>query len=468
MKFDLILKNGEIVTPRETFRADIGVRNGKIATMGDLKGAQAAEEYDARDKYVFPGFIDEHVHSRDPGLTHKEDFAHSTLSAAAGGITTVLEMPNSVPPVSDIASFHSRAAILTPKAFVDFALWAMVLGDVNTKDLPALAEAGVAGFKFFWGYALNAKTMALVYNVTKNDDVVLPPDDGQIYDAFCTIAKIGRPVAIHAENSEIISRLAAREVASGSTDYAAFLRSRPSFTEAMTAQAGIAIAEAAGAHLHILHISAREVVDLVAFARARGQAVTGETCPSYLTLTDADFSRVGVGMKVYPPIREQAHQDRLWQGLQRGELQTVGSDHAPHLETEKVGTIWTAPAGACAVQSAVPVLLDSVAKGKLTLNQLAAVMSENPARIFGLYGKKGAIKPGADADFTVVDMEKTVTIRKEDTLSKNRINMHEGMTMQGAPVAAFVRGSQVMAGGKPLGQARGQLVRPVAQSQAKW
>lgn len=468
MQFDLVVRNGTVVTARESFRADVGVRDGRIAAVGDLRGAQSAETYDAAGKFVFPGFIDEHVHSRDPGLTQKEDFAHSTLAAAAGGITTVLEMPNSVPPVTDAASFRSRAEALQPKAFVDFALWGMMLGDVNREALPALAEAGVIGFKFFWGYALNPKTLALVYNFKKTDDVVLPPDEGQIYESFRTIAQTGKPVAVHAENSDIISRLAARESAGGANDYAAFLRSRPSFTEALTTQTAIAIAAAAGAHLHVLHVTAGDAVDLIAQARARGQAVTAETCPHYLTVTDEDFGRLGVHMKVYPPVRERQHQERLWLGVQRGELQAIGSDHAPHEEREKVGTIWQAPAGACAIQEMATVILDHASRGKLTLNQVAALLSENPARIWGLYGKKGAIQPGADADLTVVDMERRVTIRREDLLSKNKITMYDGMTFQGVPVAAFVRGSQVMDQGRPLGSPRGQLVKPVGPAQARW
>lgn len=468
MQFDLILENGNIVSPQETTRADIGVRGGKIVAIGDLRGAQAAETYNAMGRYVFPGFIDEHVHSRDPGQPHKEDFNHSTRAAAAGGITTLIEMPNTVPAISNAEAFHARAAHLAPKAFVDFAQWGLVLGDPNTKDLAGLAEAGVVGFKLFWGYALHPKTFALMYDYRPGDDVLPPPDHGQIYDAFCEIAKTGMAVAIHAEDSAIINRLSARERASGGNDYAAILRSRPPFTEQLTTQIGIIIAGAAGAHLHVLHISAAEAADAVAAARARGQAVTGETCPHYLALTDRDYERLGIGLKCFPLVREQKHQDRLWEAIRRGEIQTLGSDHAPHTEEEKKGDIWKAPAGGSGIQTMVAQLLDSASKGRLSLGQVAGLLSENPARIFGLYGQKGVIKPGADADFTVVDMDRTWTVRREEMESKNKSTYLEGETLQGVPVAAFLRGAQIMADGKPVGEARGQLVKPTGKAQSRW
>ncbi|MBX6394152.1 MAG: allantoinase AllB [Alicyclobacillaceae bacterium] len=461
MLYDLILRGGQIVTPEKTFVGDIGVRDGKIAAVGDLKGSPAGRVYDARGKYVLPGLIDEHVHSRDPGLTHKEDFFHATMAAAAGGITTVLEMPNCIPPVIDAESFYSRVQELSPKAFVDFGLYGMVLGDENAEALPALADAGVVGFKLFWGYALDLRTKALVYDASVRDGLLPPPDEGQIYEAFRIIGRLGRAVAVHAENREIILRLTERERSAGGRDYQSFLRSRPAVNEAVTTRAGITLARAAGVHLHILHITSADGVEAVAEARRKGWAVTGETCPHYLTLTDEDFVSAGVRMKILPPIRERAHQDRLWEAVRTGELQAIGSDHSPHTEEEKNGDIWSVPAGFCGVQTMVPLMLDAVSQGRITLNQLVRLMAENPARIWGLYGLKGVIRPGADADFTVVDMDKTWVLRGESLYSKSKVQPYEGRTGRGAPVASFVRGVQVMEDGRPLGAPAGRLVRPV-------
>lgn len=468
MRFDLIIRNGQVVDSRDVYKADVAVHQGRIALVGDLRGWQATEEYDASGKYVFPGFIDEHVHSRDPGLTHKEDFAHSTRSAAAGGITTVIEMPNSVPPVRDVASFHARAEHLAPQAFVDFALWGVVLGDLNREDLAPMAAAGVVGFKLFWGYALDPRTFALVYNFQPGDDVIFPPDEGEIFEAFRAIAKTGKPVAIHAENSAVISRLARAEIAAGGKDYASFLRSRPPFTEAHTTRSGIQLAKAAGVHLHVLHVTAAEAMDEIAAARAAGQAVTAETCPHYLTLTDEDYERLGIAMKVYPPIRERRHQERLWQAVRSGDLQALGSDHAPHAVEEKVGDLWTAPAGGSTIQDMPTVMLNHVSEGRLTLNDVAALLAENPARIWGLYPRKGAVLPGADADLTIVDMDREVTLTSERLVSKSKMSMYAGMRCQGTPVATFVRGRLVMREGELLGDPQGQLVKPVSDPQWRW
>ncbi|HEX7022061.1 MAG TPA: allantoinase AllB [Trueperaceae bacterium] len=462
MDFDLIIRRGQIISPTGSFEADIGVTSGKIAAIGELGKADSERVYDADGKLVFPGFIDEHVHSRDPGHTHKEDFAHSTRAAAAGGVTTIVEMPNSIPPVTDEASFRSRVDGLLKQAFVDFGLWGMVLGDANSKDLPLLAQAGVVGFKLFWGYALDRQTLALAYNPKPGQDVLPPPDDGQIFEAFAAIGKTGRPVAIHAENAEIINRFTDRERRTGG-GYASLLRSRPPFTEALTVEAGIRIAEAAGVHLHILHVSSAEAIECVSTARKQGRHVTAETCPHYLVLSDEDFDRLGSRLKIFPPVREARHQAALWSAIQNGDIQVIGSDHAPHTPEEKSQDLWSAPAGASTVQATVPLMLDAVNEGKLSPNQLCALLAENPAKLLGLYPRKGAITPGADADIVIVDMERAMTIRTEDMLSKSRVNPYDGMAVTGAPIASFLRGEQLMEGGKLLtpDSPSGTLVKPV-------
>lgn len=463
MNFDLILRQGTVVTSSDRYQADIGVAGGRIIAIGELSAAVADSVYDASGKIVFPGFIDEHVHSRDPGLTHKEDFAHSSRAAAGGGITTVVEMPNTVPPVSDPTSFREVSEKLSQQAFVDFAMWALVLGDENLAEIGGLAEAGAVGFKLFWGYALDRETRALVYHPMPNQEVIPPPDDGQIFAAFQEIAKTGRPVAIHAENADVISLLSERERNSGAGSYASLLRSRPPFTEAMTVDTGIRLAEAAGVHLHVLHVSSAEATERVAMARAQGLRVSAESCPHYLVLTDEDFERLGTLMKIYPPVREEHHQNRLWEALRAGDIQTLGSDHAPHTEEEKAGELWAAPAGASSVQATVPLMLNAVNQGRLSLQRLAAVLSENPAKLLGLADRKGRIAPGADADFTVVDLERRMTIRKEDTYSKSKAVPYDGMTVTGAPVATFVRGRQLMADGRLIEERpTGRLLKPRA------
>ncbi len=463
MQFDRIIKGGELVSPHDRLRGDVGIKDGRIAAIGDLDVADARAVYDASGRLVFPGFIDEHVHSREPGLEHKEDFAHSTRGAAASGITTVVEMPNSVPPVSDSASFSSRATLLEANAFVDFALWGMVLGETNIDHLAEMADAGVVGFKLFWGYALDRRTLALVYDPGPGQDVIPPPDDGTILEAFEVIAGTGRPVAIHAENAEVIGRLTRRERGSGASDYASLLRSRPAYAEAMTIDAGIRLAAATGAHLHVVHVSSIEGAERIAQARSAGSRVTGETCPHYLFLSSDDYARCGNEMKIFPPIRGPEHRDGLWSALRTGTLKTLGSDHAPHTPSEKSADIWRAPAGAAVIQATVPLMLDAAHAGKVSYESLAALLSENPARLLGLYGRKGVLAAGADADITVVDPERSHTLDRDALLSKSKVMPYHGWEVQGMAVAAFVRGVQVMEDGRLVDgdTARGRLVRPV-------
>lgn len=462
MEFDVIVRGGEVVSSHDRVAADVGVKDGQVLAVGRLDARDAARTYDASGMLVFPGFIDEHVHSREPGLEHKEDFAHATRAAAAGGVTTVVEMPNSVPPVSDAASFRRRAELLGRSAYVDFAMWGIVLGDANTGDLAALAEAGVVGFKLFWGYALDRRTLALVYDPAPGQEVVPPPDDGQILEAFAAIAATGRPVAIHAENAEVIARLTRREREEGNLDYAALLRSRPAYAEAMTISAGIDLAVQTGAHLHVLHVSSGDGAERIAEARGRGVRVSAETCPHYLFLAAEDYPRLGTAMKVFPPIREGSHRERLWAALAGGTFQTLGSDHAPHTQGEKSADLWSAPAGAAVVQATVPLLLGAVSEGRLDHHDLAALLSENPARLLGIYGQKGVVAPGADADLTIVDPDRPMTLRTQDMLSKSSVMPYDGMTLRGAPVAAFLRGRLVMEGGRLTGgdAPGGRLVKP--------
>lgn len=209
MGFDVLIKNGTIVTSRNAYRGNIYIKNGKIeAIASEELATDVIETIDATGKYIFPGFIDTHVHSRDPGATYKEDFYHSTQAAAVGGVTTVFEMPNTNPPINNVENFKKQVENLQNKAFVDFGIWAICLGHLNLKDLEELNKAGVIGFKFFWGYAVHAKTFQLMYNYKPGMEDVIPPfTDGQVFEMFQEIAKTGQVFAIHAENSDLIQHL---------------------------------------------------------------------------------------------------------------------------------------------------------------------------------------------------------------------------------------------------------------------
>ncbi|MBO8162163.1 MAG: allantoinase AllB [Brevibacillus sp.] len=463
MQWDHVIRNGMIVTTDQIFQAHVYVKDGKIAAVtAEALGGTAREETDASGCYVLPGLIDVHVHSRDPGATHKEDFFHSTQAAAAGGITTIFEMPNTNPPLNNVENFHRQVKNLQEKAHVDFGIWAICLGHLNLRDIQALHEAGVIGFKFFWGYAVNSKTYQLVYNYKVGMEDVIPPfTDGEVLEIFREVAKTGQILAIHAESSDIIHHLTKQVERSGRRDYEAFLEARPNLAEVVTVQTGIAFAKHTGARLHILHVSTGEAVDLVKQAQAEGYPVTAETCPHYLFLSNEDYPRIGPAMKVYPTVKYKKDQERLWRGIAEGVVSVVCSDHAPHTEEEKDGDLWSIPAGMCGVETLAPLLLNAVHEKKLTLQQVVAVLSENPAKLFGIYPQKGSLQVGTDADITIVDMEKRYTINRENLRSKSKITAFDGFSGTGMPVATIVRGQTVMKDGVIIGSPVGRLVTPL-------
>ncbi|WP_219837715.1 allantoinase AllB [Paenibacillus sp. R14(2021)] len=462
MHWDHIIRNGKIVTPHEIYEADIYIQNGKIAAISQAMLEGTAEvETDASGRYVLPGLMDTHVHSRDPGATHKEDFYHSTRAAAAGGITTIFEMPNTSPPLNNVENFHKQAANLQEKAHVNFGLWGICLGSLNLNDLQGLNEAGVIGFKYFWGYAINKKTFQLVYNYTPDMNDVIPPcHDGEVYEMFEEVSKTGKVFAIHAENNNLINLLTERVKQSGRTDYDALVEGRPNLAEELTVQTGISFAKTTGARLHILHVSTAEAVELIGCAQREGLPITAETCPQYLFLTNQDYEKIGTAMKIYPLVKFQKDQDRIWNGISEGVITVVCSDHAPHTEEEKNGDLWSVPAGSCGVETLVPLMLDAVSKNKLSLQQAAALLSENPAKQYGIYPQKGALQVGSDADITIVDMEKEAEIKKEHLHSKTKVSAFDGFKVKGMPVATIVGGKVVMKDGHIVSGPVGTLVTP--------
>jgi len=464
MKWDHVIRNGIIVDEKQSYQANLYIKDEKITaiTHGDLEG-EVAEVTDARGQYVLPGLIDSHVHSRDGenGAIYKEDFYHSSMAAAAGGLTTIFEMPNSNPAIFNVEMLYKQVKNLTPKAYVDFAIWGLCLGELNKDQLKPLSEAGVIGFKFFWGYAINRNTYQLIYNYSPEMENVIPPlGDGEIYQMFEEIGRTGKVLGIHAENFDLIQTLTKQVERSGDKSYEAFLKGRPNVAEETTIQTAISFAKRTAVKLHILHVAAKEGVELIKRAQEEGYSITGETCSHYLVLCDEDYKRVGLAMKVYPPIRHREDQDMLWGGLRNGVLSIVSSDHAPHTEEEKMGDLWSIPAGMACVETLVPLMINEVSKGKITINDLAAVLSENPAKLFGIYPGKGSLKVGTDADITIIDLNQIHTVRKVNLHSKSKVTPFDGLELRGAPVATIVRGKTVMRNGQIIGEPTGKFIKP--------
>lgn len=464
MIYDLLVKNGSIVTGKEITKGNICVLNGKIAaiTMPDVE-SEAKEVVDAEGKYVYSGFIDTHVHSRDGGQTQKEDFFHSTMSAAYGGITTILEMPNAVPAVVDKESFERQKENLESKACIDFGMWGLCVGKENNDKLEELAKEGVVGFKFFWGYSIRKSDYSLVYSPSSMGDDIIPPfGDGEIYEIFQKVQETGKLIAIHAENASMIKSFTEQvNPADYKNEYEALLATRPSVTEETTIKTAISFSRATNAHLHILHVSSKEGVELIREAKAKGYHVTGESCPHYLTLTNGDFDRVGKMMKGYPPVRYQADQDAMWTGLKDGTLSFVCSDHAPHRKEDKQGSIFDIPAGMCAVETMVPLIANEVNNGKISKQELAVILSENPAKQYCLYPQKGSLEIGTDADITIMDFNQEKTIHADDLHSVSKVTAYDGFKVGAVPVCTIVRGNVLVKDGVMSEDKKiGKFIRP--------
>lgn len=451
--YDLLIYGGTIVTATESMKANVYVQDEKIAAItSPFVKMDAKQVVDASGKYIYAGFIDSHVHSRDGGATHKEDFFHSTRAAVAGGLTTVFEMPNAVPAVVDKESFMEQKANLLSKAHVDFAMWGLCVGKLNNDKLMELSECGVGAFKFFWGYAINKKNYSLIYNYDPEDQNVIPPfDDGEVYSIFEHVAETKKPVAIHAENADLIKELTAGvNPKNYENEFEALLACRPNLAEVLVVKTAIEFSKDTGARLHILHVSAKETPGLIRDARQKGIAVTGETCPHYLYLTDKDYDRIGSMIKCYPPVRHQEDQDALWEGLQDGALSLVCSDHAPHTPKEKEGSLFKIPSGMCGLETLAPLMIQAVNDGKITKEQLADVLSEQPAKMFGVYPQKGSMEIGTDADFTIVDFDRIYEVDAKKFQSVSKVTAFDGMKIRGCAVYGILRGHVIMKDGEVL------------------
>lgn len=444
---DTVITGGQVVGEDGTVAADILIRDGRIAGLVAPGLAPPADRViDARGKHVLPGVIDVHVHFREPGMTHKEDWGTGSQAAAVGGVTTVFEMPNTNPPTDTAENFALKHDLAASKSIVDFGLYGL-LGAHNVEHLEPLAAAGVIGYKLFMG------------NTTGD----LPcPNDGTILEGFEILARLGKRCSIHAENSPILFRREHAMQAAGRTDPMAHLAARTDVVAVEALNRAATLAEWTGARIHIVHESCARSLDYIRFWKARGVDITVETLPQYLYL-DAEMMLEPGGevIRMNPPIREKAHQEPLWAGLFDGSIDMVSTDHAPHAAEEKRGAdIWKVACGFPGVETSLPLMLTAVNAGRLTLEDVVRLMAGAPARAFGLFGSKGVIRVGADADLAIVDMGKSAVLSAEALHSRGKSSPYEGMTVTGLPVATLVRGKTVAKDGQPVAEPGwGKMVR---------
>jgi dihydroorotase len=444
--FDLVVRNGTLVTSRQISSADIGVigeRIAAIAAPGDLD-AEARATLDATGRYVLPGVIDGHVHFREPGLEYKEDLGTGSRAAVMGGVTTVLDMPNTLPTTSTAELVEQKRRLAESKAYCDFGLYGLMVQD-SIEQLAAMAEAGVVGFKCFLG---------------RSTGDIGPPDDGRLLDGMSIIAGLGMRSAFHAENDAIMQHRIRKLRAAGRTDPLAHVESRPVLAEVESIQRVGLFASHTGAKIHILHLSSGPGLRAIEEWRGKGVDITCETTPQHCFLTSDDMATLGPILRINPPVREPGHGDALLSGLASGAVTAIATDHSPHLRSEKLhDDIWQAVSGFTGVETSLRIFLTyGVHAGRLTLQQLVRATSEGPARAWGLFPRKGALEVGSDADLVVVDLSLEDVIEERRLHGKNNLTPFEGRRTRGAPVATVVRGQVVMRDGELVGPPRGRMV----------
>jgi len=375
MEVDVVIKNGRIVFSNSILEAGLAIDKGKFVAIARNQELPAAHNVvDAKGNFVLPGVIDEHVHFMDMGLASYEDFITGSTAAAAGGVTTVFEMPLCVPPVTNIEVFEEKKEIASKKFLIDFGLYAGAIpGNVN--EIPRMVNAGVIGIK-----AMMAGSVPGFFETL---------DDGMMLDAFKAVADCGSVITLHAENEAIINHLEKKLKAAGRNDIHAFFESRPVMQEVEAISRAIILAKETKCHLHIVHVSCPQGVEIIYQKRIDKQLVTCETGPLYLALSEDDIDRLGPYIKLSPPARSKLEVELIWQQLADGRIDTLGSDHGPHpKENKEKGwmNIWDAGNGAIAVETFLPLMLsEGVNKGRISMQRLVSVMCENPAKIFRIY-----------------------------------------------------------------------------------
>ncbi len=431
---DLLLKGATVVNHDGMGLRDIAINNGRIAWIGDVSGFTASEVLDCRNLHILPGVIDSQVHFREPGAGHKEDLETGSRAAVMGGVVGVFEMPNTKPTTTTVATLADKLARARHRMFCDFAFYVGGTRD-NINEIPALEKLeGSAGIKVFAG--------------SSTGDLLVEDDKG--LDAI--IGKISRRAAFHSEDEMRLRERVGFQIAGDASSHPVW---RDVEAARLCTERLLKIAKHHGKRIHVLHISTAEELPLLAASR---DFATVELTPHHLTLSANDYVRLGSKLQMNPPVRESRHRDALWQAIASGLVDVLGSDHAPHTLEEKAKAYPASPSGMTGVQTLVPIMLDHVNKGKLSLQRFVDLTSHGPQRIFNLAGK-GRIAQGYDADFTIVDMARTETIGNSWIESRCGWTPYDGVRVQGWPVGTIIRGRKVMWQGALADTAHGEPIR---------
>ena len=429
--FNLIIKNGSCYINGKLEQTDIAINNGKIEKIGKLS-LNSSKVFDATDKIVLPGIIDTQVHFREPGSTDREDLESGSRAAVLGGVTSVFEMPNTNPPTSNLIEFNKKLDLAKNRMHCNYAFYFGATPE-NVDQLAKLKGLeGCCGVKLFAGSSTGKLLVDKEIDIEK------------------VISNSDRIVSIHSEDEEILN-LRKKFIKEGD------VHSHPEWRNAECAMSStrrvVKIAERYNKQIHVLHVTTKEEVDFLAMHKKN---VTFEITPQHLTLYAPDcYDKLGSFAQMNPPIRKKEHYDRLWVAVKNSVVDVLGSDHAPHSKEDKNKKYPASPSGMPGVQTILPIMLDHINNEKLSLDQLVKLMCENPCKIFGIK-RKGYLKEGYDADLTIIDMNKSVTIKNEMIASKCGWTPFDNYKVKGFPVATIVNGSIVMNDGKVVAESLGK------------
>lgn len=434
MNIDLILAGGTVVNQDGENIRDIAVNAGRIVALGDVSAFRAAEVLDCRNLHILPGVIDSQVHFREPGPTHKEDLETGSKAAVMGGVTAVFEMPNTKPETTSAEALADKVSRATHRMYSDFAFYVGGTRE-NFEQISELEKLPAsAGIKVFIG--------------SSTGDLLVEDDAGleQI------ISRLGRRAAFHSEDEFRLRERISHQVPGNASSHPVW---RDVEAARLCTERLLRIAKKYQKRIHVLHISTADELPLLS---AHRDLATVEMTPHHLTLSANDYERLGTKLQMNPPVRGPEHRDALWRAINSGLVDVLGSDHAPHTLEEKAKPYPQSPSGMTGVQTLVPIMLDHVNKGKLSLQRLVDLTSHGPQRIFNIKNK-GRIAEGYDADFTIVDLKRSETITNKWIQSKSAWTPYDGVKVQGWVTGTFVRGHLAMWQGELAAKAFGEAVR---------
>lgn len=446
------IRGGTLWTDRGPLRGDVLLdERGRIdevimhssgeSSMGD---DGSASDVEATGLWVLPGVIDAHVHFRDPGMTEKEDFETGSAAAAAGGVTTVLDMPNTVPPVSSGELLTEKKNLIANRSVVDYGIFGVLAlpDEANPAQkamstdpvaraitaVEGLIDAGACGIKLFMG-------------PTTGD--IRSPEPGTLYQVLKHFSGSDIVFTFHCEDRETIEAATSRLPQDHVNDYSTLLKSRPRFGELTATDAALRLSMETGARVHIAHVALKEAVDAIERAKDAGARVTAETCPQYLFLSEEDYPRLGAMMKVLPPIRSMEDQEALWRGLKAGVIDAISTDHAPHQRDGRNDSPLDGPFGASGVETLLPLMIDAATRGKCTVEDVQKWTAIGPAKAYHLSDHKGMIKPGLDGDIVIIDPNASWKVDGGSWRSKSANTPFGGRSGSGKPMMTIVRGHVV-------------------------